>query len=349
MKKIIAMALSFLMIVFCAGCSDGGSHNDSDKTGLGIDVIVFGEGTDTIDAQILKVDIESGALELSPNTVFTFDKSSAQDISLIYPQYMTENFAVFRQTPLSVSENYASLSETEEKTLFFEEYILTYDSEAFSLLRADDLIYENVSLKLDETSLIPASFFVDQDGKVILMGMTSASLIETEMASVVYAENNGTLEIDQFIVYTTIWDDYDISKALCPNNLSGSVNVWAYPSLQGFIYNETTKVLLICPYSGDVKCIIEESDIAESMSFFDAYREFYSLFSGAGYGRGVYAAAFQALNEIPGTYTALFDEQGNYAGYLLCRSDGISLFDKTNREVSKIEGSFLPITYIPSF
>lgn len=338
------MLLCFFTIVLFTSCSDNNETNHE------IDAIIFKDNSDTIEALLLKVDIVSGALEIDPSAIYTLENNSVLEISWIYPQYITEDILVLRQQPSSSSYESEFLSD-DNATLFFEEYTLTYSSESFvfSLYKSGKLLYSDVPLKHGEIGINPTSFYVNEDGEVILLEMTSTSLIDTDMVSLVFSVNNKTLEIETFFGYGSFWDDYDISKTRCPNYLSDSVNVYACPQLQGFIYNETTKIFFICPYTGKTMCIIEENDITENMAFFDAHRDFYSLFNGVGYQDGIYAIVFQALNEIPGTYTAFFDDQRNYIGYLLCRNNCVILCNNSNEEVSRIDGTFLPMTYAPLY
>ncbi|NLH01757.1 MAG: hypothetical protein GX488_07670 [Clostridiales bacterium] len=349
LKRIVAAVLAIAAVLCIGGCSGKGSSSEKQTQKL----VVFKTETDgksAVGAYELQVNLAEHSLSLGSDTIYEIEDSSSLEPSRIFPQYMSPAFLVLRTNPLASKYDAVKVSE-DNKSLYFEEYILQFDDEnfTFQISKNGEILCKNVSLVQNGKQLMPVSFFVDKDGKIAILCMTAASLMDTEMVSVLYAKNGESYTPEKICEYPTVWEDYDLSKVNCPNYLASAANVAANPETGVFLYNETVKLLVVSPYDGSVECVLDEKKVTSDMPYLDAHRESYSFFNGFGYQNGYYAAAFPAFNSPAGAYAVFYTSKGEYAGCILCGAEGITLFDSENKQLDKIEGSFLPQIYVPSY
>lgn len=348
MKRIFVLLLAIMIVLCAGGCST--EDSTTTQTAQPKKLIVFKVDDENVSAFELNIDLNKYSLSLSTDAIYKIADSSRLEISRIFPQYMSSSTLVLRESPVNSKYDTVGIS-NDNKTLYFEEYTLQFDNENFSFQISEngEIICKDVSLIQNDKKLMPTSFFIDKDGKIAILCMTSASLIDAEMVSVLYAKNGESYSLEKIYEYSNIWEEYDLSKVSCPNYMSNNTNVFSNPAQSNFLYNETGKLLTISPYDGSVECILEERNITSDMPYLDTHREFYSFFSGVGYQDGYYVATFPAFNSLAGTYAVFYSGTGEYWGCVLCESDNITLYNEENKEIYKIEGAFVPKIYIPSY
>lgn len=348
MKRVFVFLLATMIVLCVGGCST--ENSATTQTEQPKQLIVFKVDGENVSAFELNIDLNKCSLALSTDAIYKISDSSRLESSRIFPQYMSSSNLVLRETPVNSKYNTVNIS-SDNKTLYFEEYILQFDNENFSFQISEngESICKDVTLIHNDKKLIPTSFFIDKNGKIAILCMTSASLIDTEMVSVLYAKNGESYSLEKVYEYSTIWEEYDLSKVGCPNYMSNSTNVFPNPAQSTFLYNETSKLMNISPYDGSVACVLDEGNVTSDMPYLDVNREFYSFFSGVGYQDGYYVATFPAFNSLAGTYAVIYSVAGKYMGCVLCESDSITLYNEENKEIVKMEGAFVPQLYIPSY
>ncbi len=311
---------------------------------------MFKADDENIGAFELEIDLIKHSISLDTEALYEIADSSNFRNTRIFPQYMSSNMLILRDSPVSSKYENVQISE-DDNTLYFEEYTLQFNDEnySFQIYKNGESVGGDTTLIHENVKMVPTCFFVDEEGKVAILCMTSASLIDTEMVTLLYTENDGSFALEKIYEYPTIWEEYDISKTQCPNYMHNYTNVVANLAHGSFLYNETTKIFEISPYDSSVECILEEKDIISDIPYLDTHREYYSFFSSVGYQDGYYVATFPALNSLAGTYAVFYSDEGEYMGCVLCGNDNITLFDKENAELDKIEGSFVPQIYIPTY
>ncbi|MEG1492118.1 MAG: hypothetical protein RR394_07680 [Oscillospiraceae bacterium] len=347
MKRIFAVLLAISIILCAGGCSTGKISDASASQSQRL--VVFKAGGKNVGAYELNVNLSKPKLSLNTKALYEIPDSSRLEISRIFPQYMSADALILREAPVSTEFSADRISK-DASTLYFEQYTLKFDDKNFSfeIYKDSKSLYGDISLIENDKKLMPTSFFIDKDGKIALLCMTSASLIDTEMVSVLYAKDGESYSPEKICKYPTIWEDYELSKANCPNYMSTNTNVSASPATASFLYNEKAKLIAISPYDGSVKCVLKEKNITSDMPNLDTHRESYEFFNGFEYQAGYYIASFPAYNALAGTYAAFYNDKGEYAGCVLCGGDGITLFDKNNEKLDKIDGAFVPQIYLPS-
>lgn len=347
MKQILIILLAIAVALFAGSCSK--ENSKSTQMLQPQKLIVFKADGANVSAYELNIDLNKHSLSLNTEAIYEIADSSRLENSRIFPQYMSSSTLILRETPVNSIYNSVPIS-NDNHTLYFEEYTLQFDNNNFSfqIYKSGKSICDKTSLVHDGEKLMPTSFFIDKDGKVAILCMTSASLIDTEMVSMLYTKNGESITLDKFIEYPKIWDDFGLSKIQCPNYLSDYTNVTVDPKEGRFLYNETTKLMTISPYDGNVKCILDENAIKVNLPYLDTHRESYSFFRDFVYQDNCYVATFPDLNSSAGTYAVFYSHTGEYIGCVRCGNDNITLFDKKNAELDKITALFIPLIYIPS-
>ncbi len=348
MKRIFLFLLALIMALYAGGCSP--RIPVTTQASQLQKLIMFKADDENISAFELDIDLIKHSISVDAEPLYEIADSSSLRNSRIFPQYMSSNVLILRDSPINTKYDNIQISEDDD-ILYFEDYTLQFNNEnySFQIYENNESICGNTTLIHENTKMVPACFFVDKDGKIAILCMSSASLIDTEMITLLYAENDGSLLLEKMYEYPTIWEEYDISKIRCPNYMSNHTNTLANPALGSFLYNETTKIFEISPYDSSVECILEEKNVTSDMPYLDAHREYYSFFRDVGYQDGYYIATFPALNSLSGAYAVIYSNKGEFMGGILCSKDNTIFFDNENTELDKIDGTYVPQIYVPSY
>jgi hypothetical protein len=313
-----------------------------------IDLIVYlGDDGDEISAHVLSISIADKKIILLQEEVF---KASSEIgwLDRIYPLSLSGRSLVLPHTP--VEKPMMEYSVATDGEVYFEEYVLVYDDEqSIAEIRKGGLSIATLLLTLDKTHLDPQAFFIDDENKVSILCNTVGDTFEkVNPMSLVYAEKNGVFELETANDYTSIFDDYQLSKINLPNNTRLETNIHGNAQSNTFLWNEGANIVEINPYDGTVSIVLTVGKIKDDMTSLDTHREFYEFFTGAGYQNGVYIAKFPNYNNLSGTIAVFYSITGEFIGSVLCTSKGISLLDKDNNEIDRIENVMLmPLLFIP--
>lgn len=345
LKYIMTILLTISMGLSLVACSANETSEPQNQTQK---VVLFTSESDSVNAYELTVDFQNSNLSLAQEPIYTLSGTEMLGKERIQPQFMSSKTLILREKPANSTYNTDCVSQ-DRNTLYYEDYTLKLNPEdsTFVLYKGNESISEPISLTYDDMAVIPSSFFVDEEEKIAILGMTSTTSEEAEMVSLLYHKKDEKYEIKKKGKFSGIWQAYDLSKDLCLNSLADGTNVTV--SAEGnFLYNETKTLFTISPYDGRVKNVLNEEKIAENMPFLDTQRDSYSFFSSFSSQSGSYIVTFPAFNATEGTYAAFYLHTGEYVGYLLCSNDEIILADKDNHEIAKIEGAFIPQLYVPT-
>lgn len=356
MKKPFALLLAFSMtfLVACSGMQSS-TETPTEVTGTISPDASDGAGGDEID--LLIFDIEGDALSAIPVTI-DFDDMSVSAHEAIYtcssentvydrfePCYMTDGRLVLPLEPNEISFT-GCVEQKAQNTLYFEGYTLTHSSEGgtFSVSRDGEAVCAEIGLSYDGNSVTPASFYVDDNGSIIILGYCTGDMMSTSVVSLVYSAESGEWGLSNGCAYPNEWNDFGGQLSLGP--LENSVS--ASSELGGFLLNEGRNLFPLSPHEGSVSKILSEEDIETALPYLDTHRESYGFFHDFGYQNGHYIATFQTFNAVSGMYAVLYSETGEYEGYFLCNEIGVTLFDAANAASSTVEiEEPLPQVYIP--
>lgn len=333
---LIALGFIFMYFLFCQKSEP-------------ISLCVYSNDGESVHSLNLAVDLNCRKLTLNSSPLYGL-KVAQNDVNLIFPQYMTRDILVLGTTPESSAYKY-TYTMTNRDTFYYDDYTLIFNRESHTarLMKSGvntgdlDLTYQSGSIK-------PASFFVDSNGDIIILGMVGSTLEESELVVAHYTETGSNLwGMIHYHEILDIWSKYDLSKVNCPTYTKGSPNVAACGELGGFLYNEGENLLYISSDGEKVTNVLTPDTIEGDMPFLDTHREFYGFFSDFTYQDGYYIASFPSYNYLEGMYVAFYQQSGKYSGCLLCTRDKLILFDSNNKVKDSIDMSLLPIVYLPDF
>lgn len=360
MKKHLALFLA-LSLTFLTACS-GMQPSNVPEVEITTDVIGTNspEASDVADGDeivLLIFDIEDDALAAIPVTIDFNDMSvsareaiySCSSENTVYdmfePIYMTSERLVLPSEPNENSFT-GSIESKTANTLYFDGYTLTQSSgdDTFSVSLDGEAVCTDVSLSYNGSKITPTSFYVDDNGSIIVLGYYLGDMMSISAVSLIYLSESGEWSLSSGCTYPNEWNDFggQLSLGQLENNAS------AAPELDGFLFNEGRNLLLLSPYEGSVTRMFSEADVETALPYLDTHRESYNFFYDFGYQNGHYIATFQAYNALVGMYALFYSETGEYEGYILCNEIGITLFDSSNAASSSVEiAEPLPLVYIP--
>lgn len=343
MRKLIVIILTTLLIFCLGGCSPQNSEIEPIQQQL----VVFQEKEKQVSAYLLQIDIDAMKLSLNQDSLFSFENTQNSKSNL-FPRFMTSDLLALRKTPLTT--NHKNTITAEDNTYFFENYSFEYDKEhiSFSLYQNTILLGDEISLTHNNVDVRPSSFLIDENGNIAVLGMTSGSLIDTELVCLLYSKKDGSYYIERSFDFPNIWDDFDITKIQSPNSGNVPTNVIVNTKDKTFLYNESTKILEISPYNGNIKLILDEKTVNTDLPSLDTHREFYNLFIDVGYQDGYYIATIPAFNSPVGSYALFYNHDKKFLGSVLVEGNSITLFNSENKEVDKISEGFYHLVFIPS-
>jgi hypothetical protein len=343
-KWMCAVMMSVMLLVLGACSSVSG---DAIKETRNVQALVFLQEEGVV-AKTLQVDLEKGSLVLDEKPVYELAAGSLQGERL-FPAFMSAEQLVLREKPVQSSYANVKVSDTSPNVLYYEQYILTLDLEkSVGYLDGGDGKTKELSLLIEgkEAAFIPEAFFVDNEGKVALLGMAGADLADFGLVTQLYVEQDDKYTAEKALRYPTIWEDNGLDMGFFPQALA--MNIRGDAELGKFLYSEARNLVTVSPYDGEVKVIVSEQAVRTAMPQLDPVRESYVFFQGFAYQDKLYIAYFPDYNNIAGDYLAYFDESGAYIGSLLVQEGLITLFGADNTQLTTLgDGTLLPLVYAP--
>jgi hypothetical protein len=362
MKKIAFFLFIIMLLSAIYGCNSGTSSEvtiddeqantpDIDNNAVNnptVDLVIYlGDDGDEISAHVLLINIADKKIIFLQEEVF---KASGETgwLDRIYPLSLSGRSLVLPHTP--VEKPMMEYSIATDGEVYFKDYILVYDDEqSIAEISKGDLSVATLLLTLDRTHLVPQAFFIDDENKIsVLCNTVGDTFDKVNPMSLVYAVKNGAFELETTNDHASIFDDYQLSKINLPNNTRLETNIHGNAQSKTFLWNEGANIVEINPYDGTVSIVLTVGKIKDDMPSLDTHREFYEFFTGAGYQNGVYIAKFPNYNNLSGTIAVFYCITGEFIGSILCTGKSISLLDKDNNEIDRIENTMLmPLLFIP--
>lgn len=358
MRKFIAilLALSMTTLAACSieqpantqqtASSPSSTADSRQETLSGVNLLVFNNENNQLLATPIQIDFNNMELD-SGEAVFTLS-SGRKPYDVIEPIYMTDSRLVLPSEPLEADFNGDVVTDEDAtQRFYYDDYTMDYNGEAgtFAVYQGSQLVAENLALSCNGYNVIPASFFIDEDGRIIILGYYIGDMMSTNVVSLIYSNGGEEWILENQHTYPNEWNEFGGQLSIAQpieRNTSYSVE------LNGFLLNEGQNLFLVSPYEETAKKMISEETIEEVLPYLDTHRESYSFFYDFEYQAGHYIATFQTYNALPGMYAVFFSENGEYEGYLLCNENGVTLFDDTNQAVSSLDmTNLLPLLYIP--
>lgn len=323
--------------------------NDSIDNRLIIDLVTYlNYDSGDIGAHVLSIDLLNSTLDLSKDAFFKVSGEIGWQDS-IYPLYVSTKSLVLPNTHLLLSTK-VEFSASTENELYFEDYVLVYDYEQSKAeFNKGGQVIATVTLSLDGVRFIPQAFFYDDEGKLAVLCITDGyTFDERNPVSLIFAIKNDVLQLETINNLSSVFDDLELSKINMPTCTQLETNIYGNAQSKTFLWNEGANAVVINPYSGAVKIILDVDRIEKDMPSLDTYREYYGFFSGFNYQSGVYIAQFPNYNNLEGTISVFYSNTGEFLGSVICEENNISLLDKNNNGTGHIDNIKLrPLLFIP--
>ena len=344
MKRFVLLMVCLGIMLSLPGCADKVDVDASMATAL-----IFQETETEYAALQLTIDFQSMKLSLDDEPFYSISSSVHSWLDLV-PQYMSQDVLVLNGDTAQSSFE-PTVFVQNGSPIYYQDYSLSRDGESavWKLSENGQIcgeiapVYQGIGLSS------VASFFVDQQDKVILLGMTNEPLPDTKMVALTYVKAQDGYTLENSVDYSDIWETYGVSLINMPTYLKGYSNIIASEPLQGFLYNERKKLFYLSPYkNGTIQCILDEDRVVSDIPFFDSFRESYAFFDRFTYQNGFYIASFLAFNALEGEYAMFYSSDGTLVGYLLCNNNLITLYGKDHNIADKIEISCFPDVFIPA-
>ena len=353
MNKVMILIFTIMILITFNGCSrvpsEVGDKNikDSSENIPAIDLIAYlVNDEDDISAHILSINTLDATINLSPAELFKVSGDLGW-LDRIYPLNLSINSLALPYEPLEESVINFSVAATDE--LYFEDYILFYDTEeSRAEIKIDNQAIATIPLMLDGIRLVPQSFFIDDDKIAVLSKTEGDTFDKVNIVSLIYVMRGNDLELETVNDHRSLFDDYGLSKNNMPNFTRLETNVYGNIESKTFLWNEGANIVEINPYDGTVKIILTVNNIKSDMPNLDTHRDFLEFFTGIGYQNNTYIAKFPNYNDLAGTISVFYGNAVEFLGSVLCTENYISLSNKENIEVSRIENTeLIPFSFIP--
>lgn len=352
-------------MVLCAlyGCantssSDNNENIDLDNTQVGeykenkndsiVEIIAYlADDTAQISAHVLSVNLSDWTLDLSHDELFVVSGETGWQDS-VYPLSFSGEVLVLPSAPLEYpAVDYAVSCEDE---LYYEDYVLVYDYEqSRAEVSQGHQAIAAIELVLEDVRLIPQAFFIDSTGKLAVLCISEGDTFDkANPVSLIFFKKSDTFELEIVNDFSSIFDEYNLSKINMPNYTRLETNVFGNAQSRSFLWNEGTNTVEINPYDGSINIVLTVKIIENDMPALDTYRDFYEFFTGFNYQNGVYIAKFPNYNELAGTISVFYSNAKGFLGSVLCTDNYISLADAENNVMDRIENTeLMPISFIP--
>jgi len=368
MKRISLFLL--VIVVLCAlfGCSNTSSSdeytdkvvnnvqtddfdvakNDSDETNNIIELVAYlVDDINDINAHVLSINLFDWTLDLSQDELFRVSGEIGWQDS-IYPLSLSSNMLVLPSAPLGFPAVDYAISCEEE--LYFEDYILLYNYEQSSAeVNQRGQAIAALPLFLDDVRLIPQAFFIDSNGKLVVLCISEGDTFDkVNPVSLIFFKKTDTFELESVNDFSSIFDENGLSKINMPNHTRLETNIYGNAQSGSFLWNEGANTVEINPYDGSVNIVLTVKRIENDMPALDTYRDFYEFFTGFSYQNGLYIAKFPNYNELAGTISVFYSSSEGFLGSVLCTDSYISLSDGENNKMDRVENAdLMPISFIP--
>ena len=341
MKRIVVFLFAFILLCGGSGCIRNSSSDDNNGNVAAIDLVVYqADAVGDISAHKLSVNVVDSSIELSPEVLFKVSGDMGwQD--RIFPLSFSGKSLVLPYAPIELpaTENTVAM----EGELHSAGYVLTYDREqsTATILKGDTDIAA-IALTPDDMQLIPQAFFVDDEGKIAVLCNTEGETFDkVNPVSLLYTKKSDVFQLEKTSDYSSIFDEYDLSKINMPNYVTIDTNIYGNPQSKNFLWNEGANIVELNPYNGTVRVVLTVSKIKTDMPNLDTHRESYGFFTGLGYQNGIYIANFPNYNNLSGTISVFYSKAGEFLGSVLCTENYISVSNKDNVEKSRIDNTNL--------
>ncbi len=338
MKRILILIFALMLFLVSSGCNRNSSSDNKEEDTAKIDLVVYlpDVSAGVINAHKLSVNVLDTSIELSQDVLFKVsDDIGWQD--RIYPSHLSSESLVLPYEPTEQPLMEYTLA-TEGK-LYNADYVLSYNKDqSVATIHEGDMEIASIDMTLDGNQLIPQAFFVDDEGSIAVLCNTKGETFDkVNPVSLLYTKKGDNFQLEKTSDFSTIFDEFDLSKINMPNYTNISTNIYGNPQSKTFLWNEGANIVELNPYNGTTRVILTVSDIEKDLPHLDTHRDFYEFFTGLGYQNDVYIASFPNYNDISGTISVFYSETGEFLGSVLCTENNISIFDNKNTEKDRID------------
>lgn len=321
---------------------------ESTKTDVELLII---ERASELEAKKIRLSMKENSLEIFDECLYTFPINSNYNKQSIFPLYSFNNHYVFRERPTSVSASITCEVADDLDRLISGEYSIRINREecTYTVYHGKEVVYDKITTDIGDKAIIPCAFCVENDSIIKIIGMTDEEFVDSELILATYketAQNSNKVILSSVYVFSSIWDEYGISKSECPQNINGYTNIKYNEERHSFLYNESTKLMEISLIDNSISLVMSEEEAVSVIKYFDPHRDFYSFFSDFHFVDGFYIISFPAYNSLAGTYVIVMSEEKEVLCYMLCEEKSITISYKNGLRSKSIDGSFIPDCFI---
>ena len=358
-RSLCVLLLAGLGLLLMAGCTP---KDD------GVNLLIYmPENEDTAGAYELGVNLSEGKLNLATEPLYRLKKYSAIGTfnrDTIYPVCINDSGMVLREEPLEVFDRpyavleqskwqeYSKGSTTKGDFVSFKQiwngdtclnYTADEKKESYKIKRGEETIGV-LRMEVNKNERYePLAFFIDKDGSlaVIATRTKGSADMETYPVSIIAEKKEGGyFEAAQKHSFQGMFDE-TLSRHSAPYSYRFGKNIYGDAKSECFYWNESCNIVKINPYDGSFEILLQSSNLERDIPTLDAERESYDFIWSYGRQNGTNILIFPNYNDVQGMIAAFYNDEGSYLGRLLVKEDAAALFDKENKETSRIEKSLL--------
>lgn len=207
-------------------------------------------------------------------------------------------------------------------------------------------------LAYDGMALHPMAFFVDQEGRLVVMCQRGDGTSWNEGYPVSVVAERRAPDSDRFVIrqvysYAGMFSE-KLSKVQGPFYTRFQTNIYGNGETGTFLWNEGRSLVEINPYDGKHVVILDETKIKKDMPDLDTRREGYGLFNGFSWQNGIYIALLSRDNQENASYAIFYNEEKAFLGRLLCcMGEGLTYYDRKGEALCRVEEKQLwPFLYV---
>lgn len=339
MKRIAVFLFTLMFLCVGSGCSRDSSSDNNKGNAAVINLVVYlTDVSGEINAHKLSVNVVDSSIELAQDILFKISGDLGWQ-NRIYPLSFSSELLVLPYAPIEQPAIKYTLAT--EGELYNGDHVLIYDYKdqaRMATIRKGDTEIALITLMPENMQLIPQAFFIDDEGTIAVLCNTKGETFDkVNPVSLLYTKKGGTYQLEKISDYSSIFDEFNLSKINMPNYVNIDTNVYGNPQSKTFLWNEGANIVEINPYNGTIRVVLAVRNIEADMPDLDTHRDFYGFFTGLGYQNEIYIASFPNYNNLLGTISVFYSKTGKFLGSILCTEKYISISNNKNVEKSRID------------
>lgn len=290
MKRVAVFLFTLMLLCLTSGCIRNSSlDNNKGNAGVLNLVVYLTDAAGEINAHKLSVNVLDSSIELAQDILFKVSGDSGWQ-NRIYPLSFSSGLLVLPYAP--VGQPAVKYTLATEGELYNGDYVLIYgyrDQVMMATIHKGDTEIAVIALTPENMRFIPQAFFIDAKGTIAVLCNTQGDTFDkVNPVSLLYTKRNGMYQFEKISDYSSIFDEFDLSKINMPNYVNISTNVYGNPQSKTFLWNEGANIVEINPYNGTIRVVLTVRNIETDMPNLDTHRDFYGFFTGFGYQNEIY-------------------------------------------------------------